>query len=309
MNCAIGIDVGGTKIAAGIVLIPSGEVCGKRLEPTRPERGGVAVLEDVESLAESLIEEAKRHKLEPVALGVGVAELVDPQGNVLSEATIKWKYLPVRERFAKLLPVRVEADVRAAALAEARLGAGMGRATFLYITVGTGISSCLVVNGIPFVGARGLTGTFASSPGLTPGEDGLLHSGPPLEQFAAGPALAARLKSVRPDFSGSSKDVLSLTESGDGDATGIVESAGQAVGAAVAHLVNVLDPEAVVLGGGLGMAGGAYRKAITTSFHSQVWSDLHRDLPLLTAQLGSDAGFIGAALVAAENQDSAPQPC
>lgn len=309
MNCAIGIDVGGTKIAAGIVLVPGGEVRGRQLQPTRPERGGSAMLEDVTVLAKKLIEEAKRQNLEPVALGVGVAELVDPQGNVLSEATIAWRNLPVRERLATLLPARVEADVRAGALAEARLGAGVGRKSFLFVTLGTGISSCLVVEGVPYGGARGLTGTFASSPGLIPGEDGLLHSGPPLEQFAAGPALAGRLAALRPDFSGSSKDVLSLAESGDADAKGIVESAGQAVGAAIAQLVNVLDPEAVVLGGGLGMAGGAYRNAIATSFRSQVWSDLHRDLPLLPAQLGSDAGFIGAALAAAENQDPSTQPC
>jgi glucokinase len=309
MTCGIGMDVGGTKIAAGIVLTATGQARGKRLLPTCPERGGAAVLEDLESLAKSLLAEAKRDGLQPAALGVGVAELVDTQGNVLSDATIAWTGLPARERLAKLLPARVEADVRAAALAEARFGAGAGHANFLYVTIGTGISSCLVMNGVPFAGARGMTGTFASSPGLIPGMDGLLHAGPPLEHYAGGPSLALRLRATRPDFSGSTKDVLGLAESGDAGAKSIVESAGKAVGAAVAQLVNVLDPEAVVLGGGLGLVGGLYRSSLETAFRSHVWSPLHRVLPLLPARLGADAGFIGAALAAVEHQISFNQPC
>jgi len=76
----------------------------------------------------------------------------------------------------------------------------------------------------------------------------------------------------------------------------IVVTAGRALGAAIAQLVNVLDPEAVVIGGGLGLAAGLYRRSIEEALRHHVWSDLHRNVALLSASLGNDAGIIGAAL-------------
>ncbi len=75
----------------------------------------------------------------------------------------------------------------------------------------------------------------------------------------------------------------------------IVEWAGSALGAAVAQLVNVLDPEAVVIGGGLGLAGGLYRDSLEKSLREFVWSELHRDVPLVSAELGLEAGVVGVA--------------
>jgi glucokinase len=97
--------------------MPEGRVVAKWLHPTRPERGGAAVLADVVGLAQSLQQEAGRQELEPAAVGLGVAELVSVDGQVLSEATIHWKGVGVRETLcaATGLPVTVDADVRAAA--------------------------------------------------------------------------------------------------------------------------------------------------------------------------------------------------
>jgi glucokinase len=203
-----------------------------------------------------------------------------------------------RARAATSLPTRVDADVRAAARAEGRLGAGRAWGCFLYVTVGTGISAALVLDGSPYLGARGLTGTFASSPVVIPGGAGALVSGPPLEQFAGGPALAARLAETRPGFRGTAADVLELAGAGDEVAREVAASAGRSLGAAVGHLVNTLDPAAVVVGGGLGLAAGLYREALERAMRESIWSDLHRDLPLLPASLGNDAGWIGAALAA-----------
>jgi glucokinase len=298
--CAIGIDVGGTKCAAGAVVLPEGRVLARRLQPSAPGRGGDAVLADVIGLAQSLIGEVARQEYTPSALGIGVAELVDRAGRVVSEATIRWKGVPVGERVraATSLPTRVDADVRAAARAEARLGPGRAWGCFLYVTVGTGISAALVLHGSPYLGARGLTGTFASSPVVIPGGAGDLVSGPPLERFASGPALAARFAEARPGFRGTAADVLELAGGGDEAAREVAASAGRALGAAVAHLVNTLDPAAVVVGGGLGLAAGLYRESLERAMRESIWSDLHRDLPLLPAALGNDAGWVGAALAA-----------
>jgi glucokinase len=255
-------------------------------------------LTDVISLARSLQQEGAQQGMSPAAVGVGVAELVDPDGRILSEATIRWKDLPVAARLAAAvgLPVSLDADVRAAARGEARLGTGRSLQSFLYVTVGTGISASLVVGGNPFVGARGLTGTFASCVGLCPLGSGDLAEAAALEQFAAGPAIASRFAALQRDFSGTAVDVLALAEAGDQSAASIVASAGRALGAAIAHLVNVLDPEAVVLGGGLGLAAGIYRTSLHQAVRTYVWSEFHREIPLLSAALGTDAGWIGAAL-------------
>jgi glucokinase len=263
------------------------------------------VLEDVVELACSLLDESKTIDAVPTAIGIGVCELVSPCGEVLSDATIAWKGLPiariVRERTH--LKVCLDADVRVAARAEANLGAGCGCSSFLYVTVGTGISASLVVEGEPYCGARGLTGTFASGGTAAPARDGRLVHGLPLEQFAAGPAIAARFEALEPAFHGAAPDVLALAEGGNSHARAVVETAAQALGAAVAQLVNMLDPKAVVLGGGLGLATGLYRSALEAALHQHVWAEEHRGVPVISARLGTDAGLIGAALRAAGLQD------
>jgi glucokinase len=298
---AIGVDVGGTKCAAGLVNLSDGTLLAQEVRPTLPNRGGATVLLDVLELVLSRQDAARKSGVDPVSIGIGICELVSPTGQILSEATIGWKTLPVvlKAGVGTRLPVVLDADVRAAARAEARHGAGQDFASFLYVTVGTGISASIVMNKEPYAGARGLTGTFASSRGLIPGDHGALVTGPPLEQFAAGPALAARLSAARPDFNGATPQVLALADSGDADARAIVESAGTALGAAIAQLVNVLDPEAVVVGGGLGLVEGLYRQSLQAALRDYVWSDLHRDVPLLSARLGTDAGMIGAAIASA----------
>ncbi len=297
-QCAIGIDVGGTKCAAGLISLDDGSVVARGLRPTLPERGGKAVLADVIELTQSLQAEAKRLGIHPTSVGIGLCELVGADGEILSEATIRWMGIcaPAAIEDEIQLPVFLDADVRAAARAEAHFGAGRNSRCFLYVTVGTGISSCLVLNKTPFAGARGLTGTFASSNGLIAGSSGQVLLGPPLEQFASGPALAARLAQTSVGFAGAAPDVLALAERGDSLAQPIVATAGHALGAAIAQLVNVLDPEAVVIGGGLGLAAGLYRRSMEESLRQYVWSDLHRNVALLSAKLGNDAGIIGAAL-------------
>lgn len=299
-TCAIGIDVGGTKLAAGVVEFPEGKILARRLQATAPERGGEAVLLDVLALAGSLRAEAIQLAKSPIAIGLAVAELVSRAGEIVSDATIRWKGLPVRERLQKILPTRIEADVRAAALAEARFGIGRSFQDFIFVTVGTGISSCLVLGGQPFPGARGLTGTMASSPSVVADLQGSLVIGPPLENVASGPALVARLKRMQPDFTGGAPEVLALAEDGDKTARIIVESAGRALGAAIGQLVNTLDPEAVVIGGGLGLAGGLFWQTLEVATREHIWSPLHRNLRVLPAQSGVDAGWLGAALAAAE---------
>ena len=115
---AIGIDVGGTKIAGAIVNLDAGTFAARRQIATDHHRGGAAVLADVRALADDLLAQAAQLGVTPRALGVAVAELVDPEGQVFSDHLIKWKGVDVQALLSRLAPTTVESDVRAAALAE-----------------------------------------------------------------------------------------------------------------------------------------------------------------------------------------------
>jgi glucokinase len=297
---AIGLDIGGTKIASGVVALDSGELLLRRVAPTRPSRGGAAVLNDVVALAEALQYEAAARSIGVCGIGVGVAELIDLAGNVTSSHAIEWRGVPVRERLARIAPAVVEADVRAHALAEARYGAGRPFRLFVFVTVGTGISSCLVQDGRPYAGARGNALVLASSPLTTTCSKCGTVLRPVLEEIASGPALVQRYNQLGAGPAARGEDVLAAAAAGNLLALEVVGSAGAALGASVGWLVNVLDPEAVVVGGGLGLAGGLYWERFVAAAREHIWAEASRELPILMAALGPDAGLIGAAAAAAQ---------
>jgi glucokinase len=295
---AIGLDIGGTKIAAGVVLWPSGEILQRTIIPTNPKRGGEAVLKDTVELAKQLHLWAQGEGINVTGIGAGVAELVDCDGNVTSSCTIDWSGRPVQQKLSEIAPAQVESDVRAAAEGEAVFGAGRGHPLFIYVTVGTGISYCLMQNGQPLKGVNGNAITMASSPLSTV----CTHCGtklrPVLEEFASGPAIAKRFAHAKNRESAETcEDVFRAASNGDNDALAILTSAGEALGVSVAFLVNVLDPGMIVVGGGLGTAGGLYWDAFERSCREHIFSDNSRGLPIVTAKLGIDAGLVGAAAV------------
>jgi glucokinase len=302
---AIGLDIGGTKIAAGIVLWPSGEILRRTVIPTALKRGGEAVLKDTLDLAKQLTEWACEERIEVVGIGAGVPELVDCDGNVTTSCTIDWSGRPIQEKLSEIAPAKVESDVRAAAVGEAILGAGRGNRLFVYITVGTGISYCLMQNGQPLKGANGNAITLASSPLSTV----CTHCGaklrPVLEEFASGPALAKRFAHLKKAESMQTcQEVFRAASDGDKDAVEILTSAGEALGVSAAFLVNVLDPQMIVVGGGLGTAGGLYWDSFQRSCREHIFADNSRALPIVTAKLGVDSGLVGAAAVVLAPQHS-----
>ena len=191
-------------------------------------------------------------------------------------------------------------------IVQAIFGAGRGHRLFVYITVGTGISYCLVQDAQPFKGAKGNAIVMGSSPLSTV----CTHCGaklhPVLEEFASGPGIATRFaKGHNGEPTETCEGVFRAASDGDKEAIEILTSAGEALGVSVAFLVNVLDPEMIVVGGGLGTAGGAYWHAFERSCRDHIFADNTRGLPIVTATLGVDAGLVGAAaLVFAQQQRS-----
>jgi glucokinase len=260
----VGIDAGGTKLAAGRVDVETGSVTDRTERPTDAGRGGAAVLADIAALARALGTDA-------AAVGIGIPEMVDGDGQVRSAANWDWRALDLATPFEGLPPARIVSDVHAAALAEARFGAGRSLTSFLYVSVGTGISSSFVLGGSPW-----------------PGHDGraILLGAPLVEDHASGPAIA--------DAAGKSTAEAAFA---DPSSDAVIEHAADALGLEVARAAHLLDPAAVVLGGGLGL-NDRYRALVAAAIERYV-DRTYANLPeVLPAELGENAGIVGAALSA-----------
>lgn len=299
---ALGIDVGGTKVAGGIVDLDSGAIHGRRQIATDYERGGAAILADTLALARALKDDAARLGLPAPALGVGVAELVDASGEVFSDHRIRWTGLGAGAAFNAILPTVISADVRAAALAEARLGAGRGAKDFYFVTIGTGIAGVLVLDGVPYAGSRGAALVIANSlerhrcPGC-----GRVHR-QMIEDVASGPALAQAYGAA------TAEEVLAAARNGDARAQAAIDRATGELGRVLALLADGLDPGLLVIGGGLGCAPGPYFDALCAHIRAGLWDGVPNPLQITQAVMGPDAGLIGAALASQTRQGAkAPQ--
>lgn len=299
-RCVIGLDVGGSKIAGGLVTFPGGQVVARTIIPTRAERGGEAVLADSLNLASDLLHRAQALTLSVESMGVCVCELVDLAGNVTSDKTIAWRGIDLHARFSTLIPTEIESDVRAAALAEALFGAAREHQLYAFVTVGTGISYTLVQAGKPYAGSHGNAMLIGNTPLAWSGEGHDSGAETLLEDIASGPALVSRYNRATSQTIERAEDVIAAAGSGDLNAVRVVKQGGQAMGVAIGLLINLLDPEAIVIGGGLGLSGGQYWQHMLETARRSIWSDTNRDLPIVKAALGTDAPIIGAATRAHE---------
>jgi len=233
----------------------------------------------------------------PWRIGVAVCELVDLEGRVTSAQAVDWLDRDVAGALSPSGIVTVASDVRAGALAEARMGAGRSLDPFVYVSIGTGISHTLVQDGVPYPGRHG-TALIASSGTISAV---CPRCGEPLElvpeQVASGNGMVGRYAESGPHQRPERvEDVLAAAADGDEIAARIVDEGGAMLGTVVAGLVNVLDPQGVVVGGGLGLAPGRYRDRFLASFAAHIWAPTSRDTPVVDAALGTDAVLVGAAL-------------
>lgn len=288
---AVGIDVGGTKTAVGLVELDSGTIRDVREIDSHAERGAGDLHRRLRAVLEELVAGSE---IRPAGVGVVVPELVSPVGEVLTDVVIPGLSGDLASAWVDLGVTAVEADVRGAALAEGRFGHGAGLESFVFVSVGTGISCCFVLDGRPWAGANGAaillgSGVLVDALSFGPGPREL-----PLEAFAGGPALVQRYRDAG-GVATSARDVLERCEV-DPVARDVATSAGTALGRGLAELVNLLDPEAVVVGGGLGAAAGPFRDAAVEAARSAIWADAARAVPIVSSAIGPQAGVIGAAL-------------
>lgn len=294
MPYAIGIDVGGTKIAAAIVELDTGQLLHRREVATGGERGGMAVLVSVRSLLSELALVAGGSGRHIGAVGLGICEIVGLDGQLRSASLIDWRQLDCVSAPDGLPPVHLVSDVRAAALAESRFGAARDVRDALYVSIGTGIASVLLIDGRPYAGAHGAALVLASAARF-PMENG---SSATLEDIASGPALARQFGGT----DGDSKVVIAAALNGDRRALRIVSDATSLLGTAIAQLANCLDPAVIVIGGGLGSAPGHYFDTLKLRIEEGIWRGVVRRIGIRPAALRAGAGVVGAAISAALNQ-------
>jgi glucokinase len=289
---AIGVDVGGTKTALALIDAASDRPLAMRVIPTGRERGGAAVLREIEEHVVSLAVQSAGLGHRVTGIGVVVPENVNLAGQITSSAVIpQWNELPVASVLSAVAPTVIDSDVRAAALAEATLGAGRDYGYHLFLTVSTGISYCAVRDGRPFAGAHGGALHFGTSV-LAVLPDGQELR---LEDVASGGALVRRY-AVRGGTAQRAEEVIAAAAAGDRAAADVLASGARALGAGIALLINMLDPEAVIIGGGLGSADTSYgeeaRRWASCYVHAHA-----RGTPIIRGRLGGDAGVIGAGLI------------
>jgi glucokinase len=301
-RCVLGIDVGGTSIRAGLFMPRSGSMRHIRAIRTEASNGGRQALARAAAVAREVVEVGSRLGLSVHRVGIGVPELVGAGGEIESRAVLPWQSQRVRKAFAAYGDVTIASDVRAAALAEARLGAARGSPTFLYVGVGTGISSTLFIDGRPYLGAHGHAIAFASGATCAAGvRDGATVFAP-LESRASGPALVSRAQALG-CHAEDAAEVCRAAREQPGIERGVVDAAATELAAHVAILVNALDPSLVVLGGGLGAAPGRYWNSFRAALPRFAWGRNARRVRVRRARLGARGGLIGAALSAVEAED------
>lgn len=298
----IGVDLGGTKIAAGIVDSEGRiETRRERETPTRSEDEVVSALADtVEELLDDGI----------AAIGLGVPSTIDRRaGSVVASVNLPLDDVPLRdligERFG--LPCGVDNDANAAAIGEWRAGAGRGTQHMVMLTLGTGVGGGLVLDGRPY---RGAVGAAAELGHMVVEHDGRPCQGTctgrgHLESYATGVAATTDAREAfGPDAD--SRVLIERAHAGDERALEILDAIGRRLGSALGTLVNVFNPEAIVIGGGWGEAAGEFLLGPGREVMLREARTPGRELVrVVPAELGPDAGVVGAAFVAFEALDPA----
>lgn len=304
----VGIDIGGTKVLAGVV-----DSTGRVLARERRSTPGTSV----RAVEDTIVELVKdfRADFDIAAVGVGAAGFVDvARADVLFSPHLAWRNEPLRNALmARIrMPVVVDNDANAAALAETRFGAARGHRQVLCVTLGTGIGGALVIDGRVFRGANGMAGEFGHIQVVPGGHRCECGNRGCWEQYASGNALvrdarelvltdspvASRLRdAVEGDVSKLTGALITeVARGGDPTSVELITDVGTWLGTGLAGMTAAFDPGCIVIGGGVAEAGELLLDPTRAAFSRTLTGRGFRVEPAISgAALGPDAGFVGAA--------------
>jgi glucokinase len=312
---AVGVDVGGTRIKAGLVdEVGTVLLTCRRDTPDRTTTPGL-----VEDAVVGVVGELARHPSCQdrglLGVGIGAAGFVDAdRGAVVFAPHLSWRDEPLRDRLAQRLrvPVVVDNDANAAAWAEHRFGAGRGESHLLMVTLGTGIGGAVLVHGLLYRGRNGLAGEFGHMQVVPGGHRCECGNRGCWEQYASGSVMRREARelvrsgspfasALRAGCDGAAdrlegEDVTRAARAGDRASVELIGEVGRWLGTGLANLVAALDPGTVVVGGGVSEAGDLLLDPAREALARQLTGRGHRPVPpVLAAHLGVLAGLVGAA--------------
>lgn len=309
--CAIGIDLGGTKIATGVVD-RRGRAHGVHRHPTDAQRGPTAVVGTIVDCLRSCWTEG----VPPVrAIGIGVAGQLDRKGTVLFAPNLRWRSFPLARQVERAtgLPVTAINDVKAATYGEWKFGAGRGSSDLICVFIGTGVGGGIVTDGVLCLGATGTAGEVGHITIEVGGRKCHCPNRGCLEAYVGGWAIAERAREAARASPSEGRCLIRLAGTAHAISAKTVEEAYYArdplarklmaetidrLAAGLVSLVNAIDPQRIVLGGGV-MEGfpslfGPIRRAVRArGLRAAV-----KDLRIVPAGLGGSSGIVGAATLA-----------
>ncbi len=309
----IGVDLGGTKIAAGI-CDETGRMLRARSVPTGAGRPREQILADMAALCRGLVEGEELAWADITAVGVASPGSIDAaRGVVLLASNLAWQDVPLADELAALLgaPVSVDNDANVAALGEVAAGSMAGYRHGILLTLGTGVGGGVIIDGRIFSGAHGCGGELGHITLVWRGEMCACGNRGCLEQYASATALireGRRAAQAHPDgailrAAGSldaitAKTVIDCARDGDADALRIFDDFIDALAMGIVSLVNVFEPEAIAIGGGLSAAGDFLLQPLRRRVGERMVGPEGYRPDIVLATLGNDAGIVGAAMLA-----------
>jgi glucokinase len=296
-DLVIGVDVGGTTVKAG--LFDSDGVEYRRGERPTPRHLGpdAVITTTLDAIVELRAQVPQAARL--LAVGLVVPGVVDTQqGIAVYAANLGWQQLPLRQIVADAvgLPVILDHDVRAAGLAELELGAGQGLQEVLFVALGTGVAAAVITRAQVSAGATGRAGELGHLPVFPEGEWCACGQRGCTETYASAAALSRRYSAASGIADVPAHDVISRAAAGDPLADGIFSDAITALGRALVSYVLLMDPELILIGGGMAAAGAVLLDPLTREVQAGLaW----RTAPTISkGRFAGDAGRRGAGILA-----------
>ncbi len=321
MDYIVGIDIGGTNLVVGAVARDGSALHGLRKEPTRPEDGSDSVILRLVGLVRQASEDARANDPSTSIIGIGIGSpgpLDRVSGRVLLTPNLGWTNFALRDAMVEgtELPAALDNDANCAVLGEWWRGAAQGANFVVGITVGTGIGGGIIIDGRLYHGYSEVAGELGHT---TIDADGRLckcGNYGCLEAYAAGPAIARRaveairtgVETILPDYVDGKLDDLSAqtvyeaAREGDDLAVEVVRETSRLLGVGIANLVNIFNPEVVVVCGGVTMAGATLFDPLRREMRRRAFRPAAEACRIVPGELIGTAGVYGAAKMFLEQQ-------
>jgi glucokinase len=291
------LDVGGTSIKSALTTSAGVELLQSQRET--PVSAGVDAV--VDAIVDAVAELRARAQADVVGVGLIFPGVVEAEAGIARySANIGWRDLPIREIVSERvgLPVAIEHDVRAGGLAELRIGAARGTSEALFVPIGTGIAGAIITGGRVIAGPTAMAGEIGHIPVVPDGELCACGQRGCTENYASAAALVRRYRRIAglPDEATvQAEDVITLAAKGDQAARQVFNDAVTALARALVTYTLLMDPQLIVIGGGLANAGEVLLAPLADQLQQGLaWRDAP---PLRPAHFGAGAGRIGAALI------------